>query len=158
TWRPGLAIIYAELGLKEEARAELEMLAADRFTSVTRDGSWMTTIAYLAEVCAFLHDTERAKIVYDFLAPYGGRNVVASPNVACYGSADRYLGLLAATLERWADAIRHFEAALASNERQHAWPWVAHTQHDYAAALMARGNRDDRARALELALAALARG
>ena len=58
TWRPGLALVYTELGMKDEARAEFEALAADRFAAVPRDGLWANCIAYLAEVCSFLGDAE----------------------------------------------------------------------------------------------------
>jgi hypothetical protein len=64
------------------------------------------------------------------------------------------MGLLAATMERWSDAARHFEDALAMNERMGARPWLAHTQHDYARMLLARGNPEDAARADELLAAA----
>jgi hypothetical protein len=68
----------------------------------------------------------------------------------CCGSAERSLGLLAATASRYDEAARHFEAAIAENTRIGAAPWVAHAQHDYARALLARGRADDRLRAGEL--------
>jgi hypothetical protein len=37
-WRPGLALIYLEIGQQDEARAEFEKLAADGFTTMPRDG------------------------------------------------------------------------------------------------------------------------
>ena len=37
--------------------------------------------------------------------------------VACYGAADRYLGMLAATLGEWERAEEHFERALELNRR-----------------------------------------
>jgi hypothetical protein len=55
---------------------------------------------------------------------------------ACTGAVARYLGLLAATISRPAAAERHFEDALAGNERIGARPWLAHTQHDYARMLI----------------------
>ncbi|MDQ3963272.1 MAG: hypothetical protein M3277_05070, partial [Actinomycetota bacterium] len=66
------------------------------------------------------------------------------------GSVSRYLGLLATSIEHWRDAEQHFEDALAMNGRMRAWPWLAHTQHDYARMLLARhGSRDvDRAHGL----------
>src|SRR5439155_26173552 len=75
------------------------------------------------------------------LLPYSRRNVVVSVGVACHGSASRYLGLLAATMQRWQDAERHFEDALGMNTHMGARPWVAHTEHDYACMLLARRQR-----------------
>jgi DNA-binding CsgD family transcriptional regulator len=139
TWRPGLALIYCELGLELEARAEFEHLAAHDFTNLPRDALWLTCIVYLAEVCAFLGDARRAAILYQLLLPYARHNVGVGPEIACYGSASRYLGLLAAAMSKWEDATKHFENALAMNAKMGAKPWVAHTQHDYAEMLLARG-------------------
>ena len=41
-------------------------------------------------------------------------------------------------MSRWADAERHFEAALAMNTRIGAHAPLAHTRHDYATMLLAR--------------------
>jgi DNA-binding NarL/FixJ family response regulator len=156
TWRPGLALVYSELGLAAEARTEFEAIAAAGFDSLPQDGRWVTCMTYLAEVCAFLGDAPRAALLYAELAPFEGRNLIAPPNVACFGSASRHLGLLAATMKRWPDAERHFEAALAMNARQGARPWLAHTQHQYAGMLLARNANGDRERAIALLDEALA--
>ncbi len=63
--------------------------------------------------------------------------------------------MLAATMQRWPDAVRHFDAALEMNARQGAHPWLAHTRHQYAQMLLARGLREDRDRAVGLLDAAL---
>lgn len=150
TWRPGLAVVYSELGLAEQARTEFEALAADDFTGVPQDARWVPCMTYLAEVCAFLGDAGRAATLYALLAPFDGRNLLAPPNIACFGAASRHLGTLAATMKRWGEAERHFEAALEMNARQGGRPWLAHTQYQYAAMLHARGGAGDRERALAL--------
>ena len=43
--------------------------------------------------------------------------------------------MLAVTMRRWDDAVRHFEDALAVHERMAAPAWVARTRCDYAALL-----------------------
>jgi class 3 adenylate cyclase/DNA-binding CsgD family transcriptional regulator len=155
-WQPGLALLYVELGRMDEARAEFEQLAVDEFGAVPRDGRWTTCIIFLAEVCAALGDAARAATLYRLLLPYAGRNIVIGGGVGCCGAATRYLGLLATTMARWDDAQRHFEDALAMNARMGARPWLAHTQHDYAAMLLARGQTADRERAAALLNEALA--
>src|SRR5206468_12565927 len=94
-------------------------------------------MADLAEVCAFLGDACRAATLYRLLLPYNGYTVVIGGGSVCYCAASRYLGMLAATMERWEDAAQHFEAALAMNTRMGARPWLAHTQHQYAVMLLA---------------------
>jgi tetratricopeptide (TPR) repeat protein len=150
TWRPGLAVIYSELGRTEEARFEFEHLAAQNFDDLPLDALWMGSMTYLADVCAFLGDKSRAAMLYRLLLPFDGRNVVIGYSVVCYGALSRYLGALATTLERWDDAVRHYEHALSMNARMEAWPWLAHTQHQYATMLLMRDFSNDRDRAFAL--------
>jgi DNA-binding NarL/FixJ family response regulator len=142
-WRPGLALIYSELGREREARREFEYLAQHDFADLPRDALWVGCITYLAEVCAFLGDASRAATLYQLLLPYAGRAVIVGGQVACYGAASRYLGLLASTMELWQAAEQHFEDALTMNANMDARPWLAHTQHDYATMLLARNQPGD---------------
>ena len=86
-------------------------------------------------------------MVYPELAPLAGGNVVIGHGVACYGAADRYLGLLAATLGDHDRAVEHYERALAFNRAMGATTWVAHTLYAYGRTLRIRGGSDDAARA-----------
>jgi tetratricopeptide (TPR) repeat protein len=155
-WRPGLAVIYAELGRMAEARAEFETLAMHDFADLPRDTMWMGTLSYLADVCNFLKDCGRAETLYKILLPFAGRNVVMGSGAVCHGALSRYLGALATTLERWDEAARHFEAALAMNARMDTCVWLAHTQAQYATMLLARRKPGDRKKASALLDAALA--
>jgi len=112
-------------------------------------------MTYLVDVCIFLGDKRRAETLYQILLPFAGRNVVVSSGAACYGALSRYLGAIAATLERWDEATRHFEDALAMNARMDARPWLAHTQEQYAAMLLTRRQSGDRDKAAALLDAAL---
>ncbi len=156
TWRPGLALIYSELRRTEEARAEFEHLAQQDFADIPRDALWIACITYLADVCTFLRDKTRAATLYQFLLPYAGRTVVIGSAAVCYGAMSRYLGALATTLGRWDEAAQHFEDALAMNTRMEAWPWLAHTQYQYATMLLSRDQPGDGEKARALLQAALA--
>jgi hypothetical protein len=116
----------------------------------------MGTMSYFVDVCTFLGDRGRAEMLYKILLPFAGRNVVVSNGAACYGALSRYLGALAATLEHWDDAERHFEEALAMNARMDTRVWLAHTQEQYAAMLLARRQPSDRDHAAALLDTALA--
>jgi tetratricopeptide (TPR) repeat protein len=155
TWRPGLALIYSELGRTEEAQAEFEHLAQYDFADLPRDTLWMGCMTYLVDVCTFLGDRARAATLYQLLLPYTGRTVVIGNAAACYGAVSRYLGALATTLGRWDEAAQHFEDALAMNARMEAWPWLAHSQYQYATMLLARDQPSDGEKARELLKAAL---
>jgi len=154
-WRPGLALLYMELDLRGEARAELEGLAAGDFAAIPHSGLWSTSMAFMAEVCAYLQDAARAATLYRLLSPYAGRNIATGNNAPCFGAADRLLGMLAATVGERDAAQRHFEAALAMNLRTGGRPWLAHTQLSYATLLL-RKRETGAERAARLLDAALA--
>jgi len=149
-WLMALAYLHSQVGREDEARREFEGLAANDFSDIPCDMSWLVELSLLAEICACLRDTKRAQQLYRLLEPYATHCVVAPTATASNGAVSRHLGLLAATMERWGEAERHFEAALDMNARMGARPFVAHTQHDYARMLLARGGPGDQERAHEL--------
>ncbi len=137
-WRPGLVAVLAELGMEAEARRELSKLASEGIEGY-QASLWLATLAYLSDACAALGDEEMAAILYPKLEPLAGANVMIGHLVACYGSADRYLGMLAATLGERERAEEHFERAMEENERMGASTWVAHTAYEYGRYLLNRG-------------------
>ena len=143
-WRPGLALIYVELGQLDDARSEFEILANDRFQSFPRDGVWLASLAYLAQVCAALGDAARAVDLYKLLEPWRGRNLLVGTSIASFGAADAFLGMLSATMRQWSEAEAHFRMALEMNERQGARPALAQARYGYAQMLLARDAIGDR--------------
>ena len=73
--------------------------------------------SYLGDACALVGDEALASVLYPELAPFSGGTIVIGHGVACYGAADRYLGLLAATLGDHERAVEHFEQALGRQPR-----------------------------------------
>jgi DNA-binding CsgD family transcriptional regulator len=145
-WRPGLAALLVEIGLHDEARRELRRIRAAGLDAF-RHSLWVASLTYLADACSAAGDAELAALVYPELAPLSGAGVVIGDVVACYGAADRYLGMLAATVGDLESAERHFEAALALNRRMGARTWLAHTAYEYGRMLRRRGD-GERARRL----------
>jgi len=137
-WRPGLASLLAELGMEAEARRELAQVAADGLDGF-RASLWLASLTYLTDASAALGDEATAALLYPELAPYAGANVVIGHVVACYGAADRYLGMLAGTLGDWDRADVHFEHAAALNRRMGARTWLAHTAYEHGRMLLRRG-------------------
>jgi tetratricopeptide (TPR) repeat protein len=146
TWRPGFALIASDLGFKGPARRMLADLATTGF-AFPLDAKRSTTLAYLAEVCVVLNDEIRAEALYALLEPYRHMTITAGVMTVCHGSAGRYLGMLADLLTRWDTAEEHFEEALELNHNMKAWPWLAHTQFDFARMLRRRGRPADIPRA-----------
>lgn len=148
TWPCVLAVLLADLGRAGEARAIFDGIASGGFARLARQHNHGATLAWMARVCAFLRDVPRARELYPMLLPYAEQNIVlGASSQACLGSAQRYLGLLAATLGEVDAAERHYQAAIALNERMGARPVVACTQHEYARLLQHRDGPGDRARA-----------
>jgi len=154
-FRSGLIGLLAEAGVETESRLLFDEFATAGFP-LPRDKSVPYALASLADACALLEDAERAATLYRRLQPYGGGVIAIEPCFLVGGAADRSLAVLAATMRRWEDAERHFEAALRLNARLCARPWLARTEQEYAAMLIARDHPGDGARARELAEAALA--
>jgi DNA-binding CsgD family transcriptional regulator len=155
-WRPGLVAVLVELGMESEARRELSRLAAEGIDGL-RTSLWTATLAYLADACSALGDAAMAALVYPELEPLVGANVMIGQLVCCYGAADRYLGMLAATLGEAERAREHFERALELNRRMEMPTWVAHTAYEYARLLHAQGGAgQNRAQALAGEATALA--
>jgi DNA-binding winged helix-turn-helix (wHTH) protein/tetratricopeptide (TPR) repeat protein len=149
-WRTGLAYLYAELRRPADTREHFEVLAAHDFEDLPRDQNWLPAIASLTEACAALGDVARAERLYALLLPYRRRIILLGFANGCFGSAERYLGLLAETSGRVEAALDHFEAAREIHARLGARPWVARTDYDIARLLARRSQRDDRARSAAL--------
>ena len=155
-WRPGLVVLLAELGMGAEAKRELARIAAEGLDGY-RESLWLTSLTYLTDACTALGDEATAALVYPELEPRAGSNVMIGHLVSCYGAADRYLGMLAATLGDSERAVEHFERALELNRRMGAATWLAHTGYEYGRFLLARGRGErDQATALLGEAAALA--
>jgi tetratricopeptide (TPR) repeat protein len=137
-WRSGVALIHAESGRPEEACALLDGLAARGFADLPRDSNFLSALATFALVVERLEDPARAALLYPLLLPHADCYVSVGFAAGTYGACARYLGLLAATMGRLDDAARHLEAALAANTKLGSRPLMAHTQSDYARALIRR--------------------
>jgi tetratricopeptide (TPR) repeat protein len=110
------------------------------------DAKRSLTLSYLAEVCTGLGEVLEAEQLYEQLLPYRDNAILAPIATVCCGAAGRYLGMLAGVMGEWGAAEEHFEAALEMDERLHAWPWLAHSKHEFALALIARGRTVDQGR------------
>jgi tetratricopeptide (TPR) repeat protein len=138
-WRPGLVLLLAESGLREEARGFLDELATNRFAAVPHDNLLPTALCFLAESAARLDAVEHAPELSDLLEPWAGYGVSGGHMVAYLGATDRYLGLLAALDGRLDDAETRLRSALAFNRSVGAKVWEAHTLVDLARVALERG-------------------
>jgi hypothetical protein len=149
------------------AFADLERFGADRdrhrLEALADDGlgpmpseRWPVTLAYRSEVAVALGGAERARRLYEALAPYRGQVVIGGMGDGCMGAVDRYLAMLAATAADWDVAESHYETALALEGGLRSPPLVARTRYWYARLLLDRGREGDRPRAEQLRAGCLA--
>ena len=144
-----LANLYACMGETARARTGLDALAEDDFGALPRDNEWLFAMCLLPEVAEAVGDAEVAARLFDHLRPFAPFHAYSAPELGL-GAAARYVGIAAASAGRIDDAIGYLEQGLARNEAMGARPWVAHSQHDLAKALRARGRPRDERRAEDL--------
>jgi hypothetical protein len=148
-WRAAVSYVDLELGEIDAARAGFERLAADGFRALSRDFTYVASLATLATVAARLADVDRARTLHRLLVPHAGRHVLAGDRHT-WGSADLHLALLESAMgsssadDRFADAAR-------GNRALGAMTWLAHTWAEHARHLVVRGGAEDRDRAGALA-------
>src|SRR5205823_4588643 len=106
-WRCALVEVLAAVGSTDQARVELDALAADGFKGLPFDEEWEVSMCLLAEAASRLDDRVPASALYDLLLPYADRVAVSYPEISV-GPVSRFLGILAATIDRPDDAERHF--------------------------------------------------
>ena len=76
-----------------------------------RESLWLASLTYLTDACAALGDeATRGARLSRSSSRSRGRTSMIGHLVACYGAADRYLGMLAATLGEWERAERPLRA------------------------------------------------
>ena len=134
-WRAGLSVILAELGLVDEAREQLAVLAVDGLDAFRPDQEWLFLMGAIAETCSTIGATDIAAECYELLAPFADRCIVLGDGYVLWCSAEKSLGILARTVGRALDACRHLDRALAVHRSLGAHPLVARTAFEYARAL-----------------------
>lgn len=130
-FRGGLPFILCEVGRVDEARDAFErhVFREDALLPPTKD--YPLNLAIVAEVCARVGNASLAEGLYGRLASHAGQHLVID-SIASFGSADRILGLLAATLGRVDDAIAHLERAIQVERGFGAAPFEAWARRDLA--------------------------
>jgi tetratricopeptide (TPR) repeat protein len=145
TYRCALAAIELEVGRPEEAAALLhDLVDSGEDGGPLRPGepNWDLNVALLAEVAAVVGEPRIAERILQALAPRRGRYLHV-PNLVAAGCASHAIGLMAARLSRWDDAVEAFEEALVLERRLEAVPRIALVEAELSRALRRRGAAGD---------------
>jgi len=140
------ALAWSELDDPARAAAAFEELAAAEFVDLRVDSTWLVGITNVAVTCAYLGDTARASILSGLLEPYADQLPVSALGMPG-GAVHYYLGLLAATLDRYDEAEARFRAAAEMHARIGAPTWLARTELEWAHLLLRRAEPRDRSQA-----------
>jgi tetratricopeptide (TPR) repeat protein len=145
-----VAALAAEIGDPDRSERAISMLGRGHLGEIMPTSSWLLTMFVLVQAAVALDDAALASELYGVLTPYAHLPVMASLGIACFGSAERPLGLAARVMGRDNDAVGHLERAVAANLRLGNRPMIAITRADLAETLLARGAPGDRRAAGEL--------
>jgi DNA-binding CsgD family transcriptional regulator len=137
-WRAALAMLHSRLGDATAARKVFDQLKPDGFAGLPRDVVYVNALTYLAEACHFLGDAGAARTLLGLLEPFTGRVAIIDRALACKGSIDRHLGLLAATAGDRDMATNRLRAALAQHEQMGAVLLAARTRRELERLAMGR--------------------
>jgi hypothetical protein len=113
-----LAVVAAAAGDRRVAAGALARLRGRRLADLPRSSGWLVAMYGAAEAADLLQDREVAGEVYELLAPFAERPMMASLAVACFGSTHQALGVASLTVGESARAVGHFQAAVRANQ---AW-------------------------------------
>ena len=106
-------------------------------------------LANTVQAVVILEDQERAEELYGLMAPYAQFNT-PDAMLLYQGPVARFLGLLAACLDRDELVEGHFEDALAMAQRMGQRPLLVRMRYEYARYLSGRKSAIASARAAEL--------
>jgi tetratricopeptide (TPR) repeat protein len=145
------ALLSAALGDVDAAEEALARLNGAGLETLPHSSSWLTTLFLAAEAAYVIGDAQTATAAGSLLAPYAHLPVMPSLAVVCLGSAERALGLCAATTGRVDAAVHHLDAAIRADHRLGSRPMAIVTEHTLAGILSARARPGDAPRAEQLA-------
>ena len=138
-------------GHGDAVRDTYERMAASGFTEMNQDFTWLYSRCSAAACVIAYADHDRADQAYAMILPLAHTNWSMPGGTLSHGSVSQQLGSLASLMERYDQAERHFEDALAMNTRMGHQPGLVKTRVEYAAMLMRRAGPGDWPRAAELA-------
>lgn len=152
---PPLPVVRAQLAAMDLVRGDIpaarmayEQLRA-LIDGLEMDAGWAHTVAYLAEMACAFDDLTAAERLYESLFPYADQMVGNS--LFCLGSASRYLGMLAACLQRYEAAEEHMRSSIEMEGRAGGRPHVAHSHYALADLLVRSGAPAQAERAMGMA-------
>lgn len=155
-WQVVLCATLCDVGRHGESKAVLHSLV-DVPTATIRlpqDVLWIFGIARLLLVASDLQETDSVELLYRQLLPF--RHLSVNGGVSYHGSAEHSLGIGAAALSWYDEAITHLDAAIADEERLGARLFLGLSYAELANVLLQRDSPGDHDRAVSATASARA--
>ena len=133
-FRAAVVVLYCATGQLDLARAAFAPEAAVDFADFPFDQVWLACMALFSEGAVALGDSGAQATLYERLVPFADLHAAAGP--VFYGSIQRPVGRLAASLGRPDEAEDHLRRALAEHRRIGAAFWLARTAVELAEVLL----------------------
>ncbi|MEW6474519.1 MAG: adenylate/guanylate cyclase domain-containing protein [Actinomycetota bacterium] len=148
---PILAWCYAQAGMSDDARRQLDVVTADELAAVPDDLSRSYVLSLCAEAAALLDDAAVAARLLPLLEPWAGHNVVLGSGAVCLGAASHFVGLAARTAGDPETAVAHLTEAMTMNDAMAARPAATLSRVELARTLSLLGRPDAALELLERA-------
>ena len=157
TYTAAVAALAAMAGEIDESRASLaRVMEGSVLQASATSSNWMIWMFCITEAASVLGDADVARTVYEMLLPYRDQPIVGSLGVACFGSAERTLGVAARTFGDLDLAVEHLQLAIEANQRLGNAVLAAIATGDLGCTLTERAIGSDRARGRVLLESAVA--
>ena len=135
TFWPARTFVVRAHGARERddrdgAREAFERALDEGLLDLPHGPTWMVSLTWAADICAWLEDRPRAARLYDQLAPFAGVMMYQ------YGPVGRPVGRLAKTLERPDEAEQLLRDAVTLCERIDAQAFLAMARQDLGELLL----------------------
>jgi DNA-binding SARP family transcriptional activator len=135
TFWPARTFVVRAHGARERddrdgAREAFERALEEGLLDLPHGPTWMVSLTWAADICAWLEDRPRAARLYDLLAPFAGVMTYQ------YGPVGRAVGRLAQTLERHDEAEQLLRDAVTLCERLDAQAFLAMARQDLGELLL----------------------
>ncbi len=138
-WVPGLLTLYTELGLEAGTHRALRHLMGKKLRARSHEAQWPMELVFLVEATLAVGDSEALSALRPALEEYAGMNLVSGTMIAVFGSTERYLARVAASLGERDEAERCFVVALDMDRRMRSIVHMGETLAHHAAFAAATG-------------------
>jgi DNA-binding winged helix-turn-helix (wHTH) protein/tetratricopeptide (TPR) repeat protein len=145
--RAAIALVARDEGRFDDVRHFVEEIAKSGLDAVERDEHFLLTAAILSDLILAVRDRARAEELYELLRPYSHLLALHDLLRTFAGSVASILGELCLVLDRYDDAIAHYESGLVLESRAGARAAALSSNVGLAHALRARGAAGDARRA-----------